>query len=228
MKMTLVPLSRGALVMPSFCRSEILDHRYLQACGFSCCSPLFVSIRGWLFWGQLFCFCFVSYLTLLCLCSKGVWDTTWSHCTGLIRVLSCSWRAPHPSSSQCHPYGHVVLHMALMLGLGDHRRLLLLTAPTGFPALSLRDLCLGKEVSVAKAISVPCKGGPGGEGTMGDKQWASSPGCSAPLNFPQKNKFLTARNTDVEMLKEQEISCLHCVTFLYFLWNCKKLSKIPN
>lgn len=104
-----------------------------------------------------------------------------------------------------------------MLGLGDNRRHLLLTAPKGFPALSLRDLCLGKEVSVVKAISVPCKGGPGGEGCMEDKQWAFFPACSAPLNFPEKNKCLTARNIDVEMLKEQEISCLHCVTFLYFL-----------
>ena len=54
----------------------------------------------------------------------------------------------------------------------------------------LRGLCLGKEPSAAKAKSLHGKGGSGGEGGLRIKR-ASSPPCSAPWEFPERNKCLT-------------------------------------
>ena len=59
--------------------------------------------------------------------------------------------------------------MALMLDLDDSRRLLLLSDPKGFSALSLGELCLEKEMSAAKALSLPCTGGHEGERGMENK-----------------------------------------------------------
>ena len=71
--------------------------------------------------------------------------------------------------------------------------------PKGFSALSLGKLCLEKEMSAAKALSFPSKGGHGGR-----EVWRTSfsPPCSALPNFPEKNNFLMARNIDMELLKE--------------------------
>lgn len=88
--------------------------------------------------------------------------------------------------------------MALMLDLGDSRRLLLLSDPKGSCTIS-RELCLGKGEASGKGLKPSLLGGH--EGKRG-VETSSSPPCSALPNFPEKNNFLMARNIDMEILKE--------------------------
>lgn len=101
-------------------------------------------LQRWLFWAHLLClFCFLPIIDMSLL-QRGVryslnsmlaWPGFYPVFKDLILL---------PPMNVC-PYGQVALDIALMLGPGENRGLLLLLAPQRYPELYLRDLCLGKE-----------------------------------------------------------------------------------
>ena len=129
-------------------RIAVLPHCCLQACGFSCRSPLFVSITEVIISSPLICFCLVFYLHCHVFTAKG--------CELWHELAAPAWQGfypvledliPPPPPVNVRPYRQVVLDILFMLGLGENWGTLLSLAPKGYPELYLRDLCLEKDQS---------------------------------------------------------------------------------
>lgn len=91
------PPDPWALTIPSLCGKSNSRPWLLEDLWFQLLTTFCFCYRGDYF--EPSCFTLVSYLSLLCLYSKGMWDTVGTQCTGLTTVLAYPWKSPLPSSS---------------------------------------------------------------------------------------------------------------------------------